>query len=342
MTTQGGLSFFTPRFGLPCSNIISYEIVLASGSIITVSESTNPDLWLALKGGSNNFGIVTRFTVRSFSCDKIWAGFLFLPSFQSAKAIAAFHECVNKANSSDSADDHAPGPITSFSHIQPLNTTIISVSLVHTKPTESDKKWPSYWRNSPFASLLRLWSTCKYRTLTSATDESHALNGMGKRQLLATTLIKNDLKTLAAVHAAFRICIGLCRKVKGLIWTLVLQPFLSDWVGKGGPNPLGLDKYTDGALVNAHFAVNWQDGKDDELVRATARRGIEQIEAFAVANKTGHQYRFMNYCAEWQRPLESYGDENLQFLRRVSEQYDPDGLFQKGCVGGFKLNASEK
>jgi len=327
---------------LVCSNVISYEIVLASGSIITASESSNPDLWRALKGGSNNFGIVTRFTLRTFSCGIIWAGFLFLPSFQSAKAIAAFHECVNRANSSDTSDSNAPGPITSLTYVQPLNTTVISISLVYTKPLKNDKKWPLYWRTSPYASLLRLWSTCKHRTLTSATDEMHAFNGIGKRQLLTTTTIKNDLKTLAAVHAAFREAIGLCRKVKGLNWTLVLQPLLPDWVRKGDPNPLGLDGYTEGALVNAHFAVNWQDIQDDELVKSTARRGIVQIEAFAVANHTSHRYRFMNYCAEWQRPFEGYGDENLQFLRGVSQRYDPNSFFQKGCVGAFKLNVLEK
>ncbi len=42
-------------------------------------------------------------------------------------------------------------------------------------------------------------------------------------------------------------------------------------------------------------------------------------------------------CAEWQRPFEGYGRENLRFLQDVSKRYDPDGLFQKGCVGGFKL-----
>ncbi|PQE06719.1 FAD binding domain-containing protein [Rutstroemia sp. NJR-2017a BBW] len=40
----GGLSFFSPRYGLVCSNIISYQIVLASSILTTASESENPDL----------------------------------------------------------------------------------------------------------------------------------------------------------------------------------------------------------------------------------------------------------------------------------------------------------
>ena len=81
----------------------------------------------------------------------------------------------------------------------------------------------------------------------------------------------------------------------------------------------------------------WNERKDDEFVTTITRHAIEQIDAVAAANKTSHRYRYLNYCAEWQKPFEGYGEENLRFLQRVSREYDPDGLFQRGCVGGFKL-----
>ncbi|KAF7944106.1 hypothetical protein EAE96_010515 [Botrytis aclada] len=37
LTLGGGLSFFCPQFGLVCSNMISYDIVLASGTLTTAS-----------------------------------------------------------------------------------------------------------------------------------------------------------------------------------------------------------------------------------------------------------------------------------------------------------------
>lgn len=340
---KGGLSFFSPRFGLVCSNILSFEVVLASGSITTASASTNPDLWRALKGGSNNFGIVTRFTVRSFPSAKIWSGFLYMPASQTAKVLAAFHECVNRADSGDPSttyDNDAAGPITCFSFIAKLGVQAISVNLVYTKPPENEKKWPAWWRTSSFGSLWRLWSTCKVQTLTSATDEMNMLNPPGRRQVFATTTIKNDSATLAAAHAAYRDAITSIRRVnvKGLVWTLVLQPLLPDWVRKGDANPLGLHDWTHGPLVIVSFTVNWAECRDDDFVKTTTRRAVEQIDAVALANNTGHRYRYLNYCAEWQRPFESYGEENWRFLQGVSRRYDPEGLFQKGCVGGFKLD----
>ncbi|KAM0136411.1 hypothetical protein ACHAP3_004641 [Botrytis cinerea] len=110
------LSFFFPKFGLVCSKIIRYDIILASGSLTTASATQNPDLWRALKAGSNNFGIVTRFTARSFSSIKIWSGFLYVPNSQTSKVISAFHDVVNRVD----WDHHAAGPLAYFTYIQPL------------------------------------------------------------------------------------------------------------------------------------------------------------------------------------------------------------------------------
>ncbi|TGO83909.1 hypothetical protein BPOR_0576g00020 [Botrytis porri] len=287
LTLGGGFSFFCPQFGLVYSNIISYDIVLASETLATASATQNSDLWRALKGGSNNFGIVTRFTARSFPSIKIWSAFLYMPSSQTSKVISVFHEVVNRVD----WDHHAAGPLACSTYIHPLGVQAISVNLVYTKPSEN--KWPEYWKRSPFSSTWRFWSTCKLRTLTSATDEMNALNPPGKRQVLATTTIKNDIATLTATHAVYQNAISSLR-------------------------------------------MNWPNARDDEVVKKITRRAIEEIEHSAEKNGTGHKWKYLNYCAEWQRPFGGYGEENVRFLRGFSRVYDSEGLFQRGCVGGFE------
>lgn len=176
------------------------------------------------------------------------------------------------------------------------------------------------------------------QSLTSATDELNAANPPGRRQLFGTITTKNDLNTLTAMHAVFLDCIATLRpaRMKGLVYTLVLQPMLPDWARKGDPNPLGLGDFHE-PLVIVSFTINWDESKDDSLVRSTTRNALERMEDIAAANGTGHRYRYLNYCADWQKPFEGYGQENWDFLRQVSARYDPDGLFQKGCSGGFKL-----
>lgn len=114
---------------------------------------------------------------------------------------------------------------------------------------------------------------------------------------------------------------------------------LPEWASKGDLNPLGLVKCTkDIPLVNVEFTVDWPDSRDDEFIQMAARRAIEQLDAFAIAHETYHPWRYLNYCAEWQKPFAGYGEENWQFLKDMSRKYDPEGLFQRGCTGGFKLD----
>jgi hypothetical protein len=48
--------------------------VLANGSISNVSYDSHPDLYFALRGGGNQFGIVTRFDLNTYSQGPVWGG----------------------------------------------------------------------------------------------------------------------------------------------------------------------------------------------------------------------------------------------------------------------------
>ena len=48
--------------------------MLADGSVVQTNAETNPDLFRVLKGGGNNFGIVTRFDMATFEAKNIWDG----------------------------------------------------------------------------------------------------------------------------------------------------------------------------------------------------------------------------------------------------------------------------
>ncbi|KAF1363282.1 FAD-binding domain-containing protein [Lizonia empirigonia] len=331
LTLGGGLSF-SPLFGFVCSNIIEYQVVLADGSVVTASETDHPNLWRALKGGLNNFGIVTSLTARTFPSAKVWSGFLYMLPSQGPKVLSSFDEFLDRAMSDDEGktyDQYAARPIACFTYLSKTGIQAIAVNLVHTALPKSNLKWPQCWQRSQFASLWRLWSTCKVRSLRSATDELHALNPPSRRQTWGTTTIKNDPATLTAAYEAYCDGVDTIRKfkIKDVSWILVLQPLLPDLARKGQPNPLGVDNCPDEPLVIVQFTVNWASTTYDDKIEAITRTAIEQIDTFANKHSTGHRYRYLNYC----------GNENVNFLRKVSRQYDPDGLFQRGCAGGFKL-----
>lgn len=50
------------------------QVVLPNGTIANVNQVTHPDLYFALRGGGNNFGIVTRFDLEAYRYGLLWGG----------------------------------------------------------------------------------------------------------------------------------------------------------------------------------------------------------------------------------------------------------------------------
>jgi FAD/FMN-containing dehydrogenase len=58
----GGLGVLGRRYGLAADRMVSAQVVLADGSVVTCDESRDPDLFWALRGaGAAGFGVVTSF-----------------------------------------------------------------------------------------------------------------------------------------------------------------------------------------------------------------------------------------------------------------------------------------
>jgi len=64
LTLGGGMGRLMRRHGLACDNLRSIEIVTADGKLLQASESENPDMFWAIRGGGGNFGVVTAFEYR--------------------------------------------------------------------------------------------------------------------------------------------------------------------------------------------------------------------------------------------------------------------------------------
>ncbi len=75
--------------------VVNYEVVLADGSIVNANERTNPDLFRVLKGGGNNFGIVTRFDMVTFPARDVWSCAVTCPKESTAQLSETLVDFVN-------------------------------------------------------------------------------------------------------------------------------------------------------------------------------------------------------------------------------------------------------
>ena len=85
-TLGGGYGPCIGRCGLALDNLLAAEVVLADGRIVTASDSSEPELFWALRGGGGNFGVVTATHHRLHELPRIWSGMLLFP-FAEAKAV---------------------------------------------------------------------------------------------------------------------------------------------------------------------------------------------------------------------------------------------------------------
>lgn len=75
-----GFSYLVNREGLAIDNVLDYEVVLADGSVVNANAGSNSDLFRALKGGNNNFGVVTHVTLATVQTEgAIYGGVVYYP-----------------------------------------------------------------------------------------------------------------------------------------------------------------------------------------------------------------------------------------------------------------------
>lgn len=154
------------------------------------------------------------------------------------------------------------------------------------------------------------------------------------------TTVKADVPTLTAAADTFSSAIEGIKKIDGLVCSLTLQPYpvslLEKCVSEGG-NCTGLDP-ADGPLVSVLLLLYWKNDSDDEAILKVTRGILETIERDAASRGQAVPFVYLNYAFDFQDPIGSYGPKNQNLLRETSKKYDPEGLFQKGVPGGFKLS----
>lgn len=328
----GGLSFYAGRDGFACDSIVAYEVVLADGSIVTAKESKNEDLFRVLKGGSNNFGIVTRFVLKTKPIRPVWGGVALRPTCSlpaAAKALESF--------TAHAQEDPDSTTIFVAGHQPKFGGDVIMTLCFNAAGIEKPKAFDG------FLSLPEMFSDYKTGKVSDITP--YSVLPAGYYNIWYTLSFKNDASMIQkASELHYILAKELKEKVKDGDFTshCAFQPiprlYSQHSIAAGG-NIMGLESYPhDGIMLQVSASV--KTAELAEWVRPKVRAITQDLIAFASTVEHGIMpWKNLNYAAADQEPLQSYGVDNMAKMRAAAAKYDPHGVFQRLCPGGFKVTA---
>ncbi|RFU24352.1 hypothetical protein B7463_g11985, partial [Scytalidium lignicola] len=319
--------------GFVCDNVANFEVVLADGSAVNANSEEHSDLWYALKGGSNNFGIVTRFDFKTFAQGLLWGGSMVFPIETLPEQLSAF---VN-FTSSENYDPYA-SLINSFGYEPAAGAMFVSNSIVYTAPVANPPAFQQYTSIMP-----QLVNTMRISNLSDFTLELNVGTPYGFRQIFYTGAYANDLGLLTQLANQLNESMQVVNPLKSLEnYAMSLEPLptaITKWGPRTGGNALGLDS-SDGDLVLVLLGITWSEEADDDIIINAVTDMFTTFNAYAASKNGLNSYTYLNYAYDTQKPIRGYGPSNVEKLRAVSKKYDPLMVFQKLVPGGFKLFTS--
>lgn len=79
LTLGGGYGNLTGQYGLVIDNMVGATVVLADGQIKKASKDENPDLFWALMGAGQNFGVTVEFVLKAYPQGEVYSGMMIFP-----------------------------------------------------------------------------------------------------------------------------------------------------------------------------------------------------------------------------------------------------------------------
>ncbi len=319
LTLGGGFGWLRRKYGLSCDNLIGAEMVTASGTVVRASETENPELLWALRGGGGNFGVVTSFEYRLFPVGpEVMVAFVLYPGELAVPALRFFRETMASA----------PDELSSFAILQRVpaaepfpetwhhKQTVIFMSVYSGSVDKGERVvQPLRQFATPIADLSgpmlyveaqRLFDEdyprgARYYWKSTYLD---SLNDEVIERLVAQAeAAPSDHSTLDVWHMGGAVA----RLGEG-----------ASFRGRGAPYHLGIE-------------ANWTDPAGDDANVAWARSVHADLRRFS---GSGQYFNFPGFHEEGDSALrQSFGDA-YDRLAAVKARYDPDNI--------FRLNANIK
>ncbi|KAI1098868.1 FAD-binding domain-containing protein [Jackrogersella minutella] len=333
----GGLSYMSAQYGWAASSVLEYEIVLANGTIATASATQNPDLFKALKGGGNNFGIITTYVLQTHPQGDIFGGNLvFLHTDETdAKLLKAVRDFTEY-----NLDDKAAVIVTAErGNIDLIDTWILFLFYDGTEVPEGTFK--------NFTDVGPLLDTTKVSTYADLMAGSNWVIVKGSVVQIGTETIpmpsvENSETVMGGIHAHWRNITDTTLLELGIVASIAYQPFpkaIAEAAKARSPDLIDADDAGDRLILELNYSFIPQTDYDkmDLTLQQTYGGVRDRVLGWQQDGTLPDLYLpiFMNYGFHQQDYFARLRPENRAFAHAVSESVDPTGFFRTR-IGGWK------
>ncbi|OTB20751.1 hypothetical protein K445DRAFT_92388 [Daldinia sp. EC12] len=329
----GGNSFFSGRMGFGCDSVKNFEVVLANGTIINANSTANSDLWRALKGGSSNYGIVTRYDMETLPARDLYYDLRALSLNYSDAVIEAV---IGYTNQDQSFADNAL--VTYWTH----NASSSPETLINTIYVNVEGNGNA---TSAFDKVRRLPALFKSSTVQNMAEAANGSQLEGGTRNAGTTLtFRNNpqiLRQVVDLHEDFVKRLSDRVDPKKFTTMVFFQPipsYMAAIAEEQGGNMLGLESLGGNAVMFTGGVAVDSDDRDFGVAKAELAVFTAQVKELSKTLNGDLDFIYLNYAEANQDPLATYGAKNIQHMRDVAAKYDPTQVFQKRIPGGFKIS----
>lgn len=315
LTLSGGIGWLRGTHGLSCDNLMAADIVTADGMLIRASETENPELLWALRGGGGNFGIVTSFEFKLhpvepelFFCGPAY------PEERANEILPLWRDFMK------TAPDRLSG-LAEFSTVQPdpsipeqaWGRRVVALAHVYDGPADEGERITQPLRGFG-EPLVDFSGRMPYRTLQSIYDP---LFPKGRDRCYWKSTYLSNLDDAVVHDITSRLKLRPSEMTFASIWKFggAVQNIEADATAFGDrsmPFMLSLDAI-------------WSDAADDDKNIGWVRNFWNDMQR----HSTGRMYLNFPGHGEGEKLVQNaFGADIYARLQKVKRKYDPDNIFR--------------
>ncbi|KAK0224269.1 FAD dependent oxidoreductase [Armillaria fumosa] len=314
----GGYSWLSNQYGLALDNVVTYELVVPNGTVVTTTEGSDPDLFFSLKGGGNNYGIVTRFTLKTHPQGGVWGGI----AAYNASYIPAFTAASVKFSSE--ITDPKAGMIMGYGYTN--GQVFLASTMFYDSPTPPDGIFDDFLAipaltqdvttRSKFSDLINATAPTMDATAGFRTVYNH-IPMLNYSESVIDSIIDevNFWGPILSAHGA-------------TVVSYAIEPFLPSLLSHAPAGSSAYPSSRDHVAFPTNLNFQWTSESEDGVFHDAARQTAERLGAEGKSI-------YPNYAIYGTPVVDMFGEEGVKRMEATRKRVDPHGVMM--LTGGFKV-----